>query len=701
MRVAPGTFSMGRPLEPLPAALTEGMAHRRTGDPDEHPRHDVTLTHAYYMASTPVTNAQYEKFDPGHRSLRGRLGFSSGDDEAVVFVSWHDATAYCAWLAERVGVACRLPTEAEWEYACRAATDAPFWSGDTPPDGSLLNARESWYPDPARSDPGDVVGLRVGGTPANPWGLHDMHGLVEEWCRDYHAPYPAEPQRDPSGPRDGAARVTRGGSHSTVAYYLRAANRMAALPDDRHWLLGFRVAIGETPSPPAARRPATRRWQTRVRQACATAAEAVTAPIFREPRQYVHIPSGSMGPLFSAHNHVPAIAACPNGDLLAVWYSCVSERGRELTVAASRRRAGDAEWDPADQFWGVADRNNHAPALLVGGDTIHHFNGLGAAATWGALACVMRSSTDSGVTWSDPRLIMPEHTARQMPIESVLRMSSGALVLPCDAVTGGEGGSALWVSRDDGASWRDPGGTIAGIHAAVAERADGSLMALGRGDNVDGRMPMGVSTDMGRTWRVTASRFPPISGGQRCVLLRLREGPLLFASFTGPRRDQPSMEIRDESRGSRPVRGLFASISHDDGQTWPHTRLVSDDGPDRELESMDGQPFTMGFADGEPLGYLAVCQATGGMVHLISSRQHYEFNAAWLAAPAPSRPATNWRRRPAPLRERHDAARPHGTVLRKRWGQYAQRRDVATGTLHAPSARWTPTGSRCQPRRGR
>ncbi len=161
-------------------------------------------------------------------------------------------------------------------------------------------------------------------------------------------------------------------------------------------------------------------------------------------------------------------------------------------------------------------------------------------------------------------------------------------------------------------------------------------MALGRGDNVDGRMPMSVSTDLGHTWSITASRFPPIAGGQRCVLLRLREGPLFFASFTGPRADMPSMAIRDESGSDRPVRGLFVAVSDDDGQTWPHIRVVSDDGPDREMETMDGRPFTMGLHDAEPLGYMAVCQAADGMVHLISSRQHYGFNLAWLTAPPPA-----------------------------------------------------------------
>jgi hypothetical protein len=98
------------------------------------------------------------------------------------------------------------------------------------------------------------------------------------------------------------------------------------------------------------------------------------------------------------------------------------------------------------------------------------------------------------------------------------------------------------------------------------------------------------------------------------------------------------MPITDASGKERLVTGLFAAISLDEGRTWPHIRLVSDDGPGREVEAMDGNPFTMGLNSAEPLGYLSACQADNGVVHLISSRQHYSFNLAWLSTPAPSKP---------------------------------------------------------------
>ena len=90
------------------------------------------------------------------------------------------------------------------------------------------------------------------------------------------------------------------------------------------------------------------------------------------------------------------------------------------------------------------------------------------------------------------------------------------------------------------------------------------------------------------------------------MMLRLKEGPILFVSFAGPRREPETapMPITDASGAQRPVTGLFAALSLDEGETWPHIRLVSDDGPGTEVETMDGQPFTMGFHSAEPGGYM-------------------------------------------------------------------------------------------------
>ena len=622
-RIEPGTFQMGQ---------------QQGGDWDERPVHKVTISAAFHMGVTEVTNAQYERFDPNHRRLRGKCGLSNADDEAVIFVTWYEAVAFCRWLSQKEGRTYRLPTEAEWEYACRAGTATEFNTPEKLPPEYHKNQQETWQPTP--------VSLKVGETPANAWGLHDTHGNVEEWCRDWYGPYPQQAQIDPVGYADGDFKVCRGGSHGTKVEFLRSANRLGTLPQDQSWQIGFRVVRAPRPEtaalPPMA--PALNRRD--VRQDVPvdmTKGPDPEEPHFRGPIEYVKIPVGSNGPMYSHHNHDPALVDCPNGDLLAIWYSCRREPGRELGIVASRLRYGRDEWEPASAFWDAPDRNDHAPALYFDGrHTVYHFNGLSAGATWGTLATVLRISTDSGATWSKARLINPEHGLRHMPVESVFRTREGHLILPCDAVRGGRGGTAIHISTDNGHSWRDPGagravpsfqeGTegawIAGIHAGVVQRKNGHLMALGRGNNIEGRMPMSVSEDMGESWSYRASDFPPLGGGQRLVLRRLCEGPILLVSFTDPRK---GMMLRDASGRECRGYGMFAALSFDEGKTWPCRRLVTAGGPPRKLDGGGNTGiFTMDAIHAEPKGYLAATQAANGLVHLISSKQHYAFNLAWL-----------------------------------------------------------------------
>jgi len=229
----------------------------------------------------------------------------------------------------------------------------------------------------------------------------------------------------------------------------------------------------------------------------------------------------------------------------------------------------------------------------------------------------------------------PERGLPSQPVACEFRTQEGDIVFVSDAPSSA---SILWISSDNGEIWRMSEGTIAGIHAGVVQLNDGRLMAFGRGNNIDEKMPKSISCDMGKTWAYSPSPFPPIGGGQRLVLMRLKEGPLFFASFTGSRKEPEYMPIVDASGKERMVTGLFAALSFDEGETWPCIRLISDDGSGREVETMDGRSFTMGFSSAEPGGYMTSCQTDDGIVHIISSQQYYAFNLGWLKNLPPAEP---------------------------------------------------------------
>ncbi len=245
VRIEPGSFVMGQDGPPADYQTVLHADRCDQADWDERPSHRVTITTALHIATTEVTNAQYRQFTPGANP-------DGKDDEAVVFVSWHDAMKFCEWLSAKERRPYRLPAEAEWEYACRAGTTTYFHTGDRLPDGfqkwkfndklvKRFFSKAGKFPPDYRDWPAEAP-LRVAQTPANAWGLFDMHGNVEEWCLDWYGPYEAGEQVDPVGPVDGDFRVTRGGSHSDFTRMLRSANRSGRLAETASIQIGFRVA---------------------------------------------------------------------------------------------------------------------------------------------------------------------------------------------------------------------------------------------------------------------------------------------------------------------------------------------------------------------------------------------------------------------------------------------------------------------------
>jgi hypothetical protein len=363
-------------------------------------------------------------------------------------------------------------------------------------------------------------------------------------------------------------------------------------------------------------------------------------PYFEGPIPFVIPPPEGSGEPFHDHNHQPDIAWLPNGDLFAVWYSTKQESGTELTVLASRLRAGDTRWDPASEFFKSPNRNMHGNSMFHDGQgRLHHMNGMApeGATGWGRLALLHRYSLDNAVTWSIARPVSSgaNYQVRHQVIAGMRMLTDGTLIQACDATPAGQGPTAIHISRDGGQTWSDPGGDIRGIHAGIVELEDGRLMALGRGRPIDGHMPMSISDDMGRTWRYSASPFPPIGGGQRLVLMRLREGPLLLVSFTSDDRRQPEargMMFADKAGKSFVGYGMFAALSLDEGETWPVRRLLTPGDGTYDGGAWTGQ-FTASPDRAEHAGYLAAAQTPDHVIHLISSRLHYRFNLAWLKEP--------------------------------------------------------------------
>ena len=648
--IAPGAFMMGQ--DSPRADYSPRHADRCEGaDWDERPVHRVFISTAFHLGVTEVTIGQFRQFKPA-------LEIIGADDEAVTYVNWEDAVAFCEWLSKKEGKMYRLSTEAEWEYACRAGATTVFNTGDHLPDDfqkfkindkvlKRFFTKTKRFPPEYRDWPKEAP-LRVAQTPANAWGLFDMHGNVEEWCLDWYGPYEVADAIDPVGRINGDFRVTRGGSHDEFSRLLRSANRSGRLPETTNDMIGFRVVLAEMPKTAPLPLPPPPLNARDVNHDVPPKVERITNPFFSGPKPFVKVPPDMAGPMFSDHNHSPAIAECPNGDLLAVWYSCSDEGGPELAVLASRLRRGAAEWEEASPFWDGPDINDHAPKLWFDGDQTLFFFAKGLSGD------VMRTSADSGATWPKARVLQPEAEVGNQPI----RTREGWIILPLD---GNKPGASLDISRDGGKTWtftpnndkpdfRAGGGgmRLPGIHNAIAQLVDGRIIAFSRFDlpqdqaMFNFRTPVSYSSDMGKTWIYEASEFPAISSVQRAVLLRLREGPLLYCSFTDEQRywsKRKGMKFKATEGSDFIGYGLFAALSFDEGKTWPVRRLLTPGGSERTVPGIDKREFTLSDTMAEPSGYLAACQTRDDLIQLVSSKNHYVFNLAWLKElpPAPKK----------------------------------------------------------------
>ncbi len=222
--VPPGVFDMGSPEYEL------------FGWPDEQPQHSVTLTTGFWLSRRELTQAQWQAV-MATRPWDGQEHVQPDSARPAVYISWDDAQRLVQALNAAAGDSLyRLPTEAEWEYACRAGTRSEWSFGDN----EVYLPLYAWYYDNTW-DLGLEVAQPVGTRRPNPWGLYDMHGNVYEWVQDYYGPYSSRAQTDPNGPQVGDHRVVRGGSFPNQFLLTRSAFRDYAVAGTGHRDVGLRL----------------------------------------------------------------------------------------------------------------------------------------------------------------------------------------------------------------------------------------------------------------------------------------------------------------------------------------------------------------------------------------------------------------------------------------------------------------------------
>ncbi len=227
--------SVGMKLVLIPAGnFTMGSPPYEASRRDGERQHAVTLTRSFYLGSTEVTQRQWAQV------MEENPSFFEGEDLPVETITWEQAVKFCRRLSAAEQHAYRLPTEAEWEYACRAGTVTPFHTGAT------IGFAEANFD--ARKTYGDGVAgefrestTPAGSFPPNAWGLHEMHGNVWEWCADWHGDYPRGAVVNPQGPATGTTRIVRGGCWINDPGICRSANRGDTVPVSWNFHFGFRV----------------------------------------------------------------------------------------------------------------------------------------------------------------------------------------------------------------------------------------------------------------------------------------------------------------------------------------------------------------------------------------------------------------------------------------------------------------------------
>lgn len=566
VEIKAGSFRMGANAAPLPSAMLTAQggvmsARPAAGDPDETPAHEVRITRAFRISATEITIDQFREFRPAFKGNARFAPYAAG-------VSWYDAVEYCKWLSARENKTYRLPTEAEWEFAARTA----------------------------------------------PQSLTNMASGPAEWTNDWYAEYSAAAQTDPVGPVSGIVKVVRGGGldyraakengdnlyPAALPYFTRAENRagMAPVFASATGNIGFRVVEAALPS--TAPLPAESTFfQSAVKQTAAdfTRGPDASKPYFHTQPIFPFIGKADMrttgrhigfAPGLGIAYHNSAVQVLANGDLIAAYYNTPKdENDPDQTILTMRLRYGSDVWDMPEPWPAFPDAALAAPVFWNEAGKLWFF--FGAPRLIGGPPFQYMQSLDNGATWSEVRMPVfsgPVGDFTPQPINSVVRDKNGAIFLPVD---GKSSTSVLFSTRDDGKTWVDTGGRTGGRHTTVALASDGlTLIGMGgKNSEIEGKMPVSISHDGGKTWEKSATRFLPLGSGQRPSLVRLRSGKLFFVADYEVHKGKPEHE-----------QGAFAALSPDDGKTWT-------------LRTLPGI---------STVGYVTATQGPDGIIHIVTSK---------------------------------------------------------------------------------
>ncbi len=566
---------------------------------NEQPVRKVTIRQPFLISKHEVTRLQFTEFRKDH---------PSSATQKAIGVSWHEAMAFCEWLSAREGKPYRLPTEAEWEYACRLE---------------------------GISGEGKLVGM-----------LDD----VVEWCLDWYGDYPGEDEVDPAGPAEGLVRVLRGDKldvddrviapwgYNRPAYraglppsfgrpfaFLNTSFRVVQAPPvaTRPRQITpelFRLGVKQSTAAPASRnRPDPSKPYFRKRYMVATPPETWEGNHYERPQHVKSMEALALHPGLAGHQHSAALEVLPNGDLLMVAYTSWTEYNPEVALMAVRLRYGHDTWEMPSFGFDIPSANDHAPLLWSDGEATHLF--------WGSpklpehIPFQWTTTRDSGSTWEQvrlPRLTGPIGLSNPQPINTAFRDRMGTIYIASDGV--GDH-SLLWASDDNMETWRDPGGRTNGGHSTFALLSDGlSILAMnGRKTHIDYYMTSSTSRDRAASFTTGKTPFAWGGSNQRASLLRLRSGRLLFATDVNHSVDRSPAEFDG-------MQGSVLAVSDDDGKTWRKKKLAG--GQLHETRKVRG------FGT---IGYSVLRQGPDDMIHLITTMTepclHFTFNEAWLDAP--------------------------------------------------------------------